>query len=535
MIKRKPLTALKDLATKAGRWLGLTAPPAPHTHAVKNDRFDELAWRDTWDQAPTLRELAYDLADVHDYTDDLLRDVWTAAYKAVPELHPRHEMDRSRLLNHQVVEALLNAADFTALRDHTVGDPYAAAMAVLAQRAALRAMLDQTRDAQQAAQAAAEAQQEAEHAAHAVQAALEAAEQAADEDGQVPEDAEAQVADAIAAAEAAEQAAQQAEQAARSALTDAAPRIHAAARAAAAEAEQQAREESELMAGWGVQPGDLQRMSFEERQQLAQRLAGGRLAEFALLIGRFRAMAKGERARRVRGAPGELIGVTMGDDLSRLVPSELVALAVPALRAEFAARLAEGRLMTYETHGEDSAGAGAIIACVDCSSSMTKADGNGITREAWAKAFALALLDQARASRRTFVGVLFSSETQVRVFRFPQGRADIGQVLEFAEHFFAGGTSFQAPLDAAADVLQEQHDTAGMRHGDIVLITDGECRVTGEWMGEWRKRKAILDHRVFGVTVTSSPGPVLEELCDSVRTVTDLTDLDVSADMFRLI
>ena len=63
-----------------------------------------------------------------------------------------------------------------------------------------------------------------------------------------------------------------------------------------------------------------------------------RLARFADLIGRFRQMAAGERARKVEQAPGELVGVTLGDDLARLIPAEATNLGVPALRGVFAAR-----------------------------------------------------------------------------------------------------------------------------------------------------------------------------------------------------
>jgi uncharacterized protein with von Willebrand factor type A (vWA) domain len=142
------------------------------------------------------------------------------------------------------------------------------------------------------------------------------------------------------------------------------------------------------MAAWGMSPGELQRMPFDHRARLAARLRDGRLGEFAELIGRFRRMAAGQRARKTEHAPGELTGVTLGDDLGRLIPSEAAALGVPALRAAFAARYAEQRLFTYETRGEENTGRGAIIACIDCSGSMAG------DREAWAKACALALLDQ---------------------------------------------------------------------------------------------------------------------------------------------
>jgi hypothetical protein len=54
-------------------------------------------------------------------------------------------------------------------------------------------------------------------------------------------------------------------------------------------------------------------------------------------------MANGERARKVENAAGELVGVTLGNDLSRVIPSELANLGLPELRAVFAVRYAAVR------------------------------------------------------------------------------------------------------------------------------------------------------------------------------------------------
>jgi hypothetical protein len=115
---------------------------------------------------------------------------------------------------------------------------------------------------------------------------------------------------AIEAAEAAEAAARRAAQAAAQALAAATPGIRVAARNAAAKAAEAVREEAALMRAWGVGPGELERMPFEQRARLAERLRRSRLAEWAELIGRFRQMAGGERARKVENAAGELVGVT---------------------------------------------------------------------------------------------------------------------------------------------------------------------------------------------------------------------------------
>lgn len=508
-----------------------------HTTAVLADRFDRVTWHDTYRQSAGLRQLAQELSERHDGTVDLLTDTFLAAYKINPRLRERAEMDLSRLVNHQAVTSLTESPEFTELRRETAGDPYAAAMAVLAQAAALRRILECSQNAQDQAQQLKRAQRGAEDAPTAL--GLPLRQNAVDATGSdaVPVPA----ADASASrTEAAGATAQQAPGGFARAFAAAAPGIRTAAREAAATAADAVRQEAALMRAWGVGSGELERMPFDRRAQLAARLRGSRLAQWAELIGRFRQMARGERARKVENRCGELVGVTLGDDLSRVIPSELVNLGLPELRAVFAARYAAGELMLYDSQGEQSTGQGAIIACVDTSHSMYAAGPGGVTREAWAKACALALLDQARHAKRDFVGVLFSSADKIRTFRFPAGQpAGIAQVLDFAETFLGGGTSYQTPLTAAGALLAEEFNDAAQLRGDIVMITDDECDVTEEWMRDWRATKHLLGFRVFGLAIgapsAAETGSVLEALCDNLRMIEDLTDVHTAADLFRVI
>ncbi|MBI0296045.1 VWA domain-containing protein [Streptomyces sp. PRKS01-29] len=535
--------ALDALASRAGTWLGRSAAaPVRHTAAVVADRFDRITWRDTYEQSAGLREVAEELDRRHDHATDLLTDVFLAAYQVRPRLRDRAEMAPSRLVNHQVVTAVVESPEFAELHRETAGDPYAAAMAVLAQAAAVRGMLERSRGARERAERASGARQDADGAAAAVAEALQRAADEADEDGTVPTPAADAVRRAIDAAETAESAARRAAQDAARALAAAAPGIRAAARNAAGKAAEAVREEAALMRAWGVAPGELERMPFDRRARLAERLRTGRLAQWAELIGRFRQMADGERARKVENATGELVGVTLGDDLSRVIPSELAGLGLPELRAVFAARYAAGELMLYDAQGERTTGQGAVIACVDTSHSMYAAGPGGVTREAWSKACALALLDQARHAGRDFVGILFSAADQLRVFRFPADGprpAGIDRVLDFAETFLGGGTSYQAPLTAAAELLEEEFNDAARARGDIVMITDDECGVTEEWMRGWNDAKHRLGFRIFGVAIgaprAAGTGSVLEALCDNLRSIEDLTDVHAAADLFRVI
>ncbi|MEW2398704.1 VWA domain-containing protein [Streptomyces sp. NPDC046862] len=563
---RTPST-LDELASGAGKWLGLASAAAPtrHTAAVVADRFDRITWRDTYEQSAGLRDLAEELNERYDCATDLLTDVFLAAYKARPRLREREEMDPSRLVNHQVISCLVESLEFAELRRETAGDPYAAAMAVLAQATVLRGLLERSRQALEQSEQAKKAQQNAEDAATAVSEALQQAADDADwSDGagavraqaaNAVQEATAQAADAvqearaqaahavqeaIEAAEAADAVVRQATQDAAQALAAAAPGVRVAARNAAAKAAEAVREEAALMRAWGVGSGELERMPFDQRARLAELLRTGRLAQWAELIGRFRQMAGGERARKVENATGELVGVTLGNDLSRVIPSELAALGVPELRAVFAVRYAAGELMLYDSQGEQTTGQGAVIACVDTSHSMYEAGPGGVTREAWAKACALALLDQARHAGRDFVGILFSAADKIQVFRFPGGRpAGIDRTLDFVETFLGGGTSYQTPLTAAAELLEEEFNDAARRRGDIVMITDDDCGVTEEWMRGWNDAKRLLGFRVFGVVVgaprVGDAGSFLEALCDNLRSVEDLTDVHAAAGLFRVI
>ncbi|MEV5982187.1 VWA domain-containing protein [Streptomyces sp. NPDC052114] len=474
-----------------------------YTTAVIADRFEQIAWRDTYEQSAGLRELSAELTGRNSGAMDLLTDVFLAAYKVGPRLRERGEMAFSRLVHHQIVASLMEAPEFAELRRETAGDPYAAAMAVLAQAPALRRMLEDSRAAQDQAERADRAQRLSD--------------------------------DAAAAGEA-----QQAAQGAARALAMAAPGVRGSARGAVAKATAAVRAEASLVRAWGVGSGELERMSFDERERLAERLRTGRLAQWADLIGRFRQMAEGERARRVEGATGELIGVTLGDDLSRVVPSELANLGLPELRAVFAARYAAGELMLYDHQGERKTGRGAVIACVDTSHSMYMEGPGGGTREAWAKACALALLDQARHAERDFVGILFSSADKIRVHRFPAGEpVALARVLDFAEAFLGGGTSYQTPLTTAADLLEEEFGDAARMRGDIVMLTDDECEVTEEWMRGWNEAKHRLGFRVFGVAIGAPPaaeaGSVLDALSDNLRSIEDFLDVHAAADLFRVI
>ncbi|WP_018504918.1 vWA domain-containing protein [Parafrankia discariae] len=541
------MTRLGELQTAAAPWSG-----RPDPLVLTDDRADLAVWEQTREDCPALASLDADLTDRYGIPG-LARDLWLAAYARDPHVADTADVEPARLPARAILAAQAGTPEQRELRRISAGDPYAAAMGVLAQSGALHQMLatlDKTPPrgpGKEARRQLRKARREAAAAAEAVREALANAEDDVDDDpgGEVSRPLSVDVQRAVAEAEGADADATTAAQAAQEAgvgedggdLTVA--RLRAAARTAAAGAETALAAEAAVMTGWGVEPGQLERLDAGERMRLAEKMRGGKLAAFAALIGRFRQMATAQRARRVEHAKGEYVGVTLGDDLAALVPDELVALAVPALRAQFAIRYADRQLMVYDQRGIDHDAQGAIIAVVDCSTSMTNWDTHGLTGEAYAKALALALLDSARAARpvRAFAGILFASEP-IDPIVFPADLpVDLGEQIRFAETFPGGGTVFAPALDAAAGLLEAEFNATGRAKADIVIITDGAAELEPAWITAWKARRHRLGFRVFAVTVgdwADDPAD-LEAICDDVRRVADLTDTRATADLFRAI
>ena len=285
----------------------------------------------------------------------------------------------------------------------------------------------------------------------------------------------------------------------------------------------------------GLGGGGEGKVSVEKRLELGERLAKSKkLQLLARLTGAFREVAFEARRRRVARAPQELHEIKAGAELNRLLPSELLGLSKRrrALPLEFLRRLTEGQLLQFDLHGP--AARGPMVVCVDGSGSMQG------SKELWAKAVALTLMEVARRERRRCLAVVFSgTEVLFEVELLGQGRRGQGRmrvlddaVLSFAEHFPGGGTNFEAPLRRALSAVAE----GAYRRGDVVFITDGEATVSDELVADIKaaKKKHRFKIRSIEVDVAGSRAETLERFSDEVRKISDLT-ADSLADLFAAV
>lgn len=288
----------------------------------------------------------------------------------------------------------------------------------------------------------------------------------------------------------------------------------------------------ELRRSMGLGSGREGRVGAAERLELGERLMRSRkLQLLARLVGAFREVAFEARRRRVVRSPQELHAVGTGAHLDRLLPSELLGLPrhQGVLHRDFLRRLAEGQLLEYELHGASSRGP--MVVCVDGSGSM-----HG-SKEIWAKAVALTLMEIARRERRRCLAIVFSSGQELFEVELlgSHGRWNVrapvldDNVLAFAEHFPGGGTDFEQPMRRALEAVA----AGNYRRGDIVFITDGHAHVSEDLIadiGEARKRHRFRVRGIL-VDVADSDRSSLLRFCDEVREVTDLV-ADSLSDLF---
>ncbi len=238
-----------------------------------------------------------------------------------------------------------------------------------------------------------------------------------------------------------------------------------------------------------------------------------------------------ERETRLPDAPGELRGIRHSDRIERLLGSEAAQIRHPVLRKLWRARLAESRLLTYESEAvliervPDPAAAapraarptpqrqqrGPMIVCLDTSGSMRGAPQN------IAKA---AVLEAARTAHREGRGcklIAFGGAGELLERDLAGGPDGLRALLELMGQSFDGGTDVQTPIERAIARVHEQ----AWRSADLLIISDGEFGCTGDTLNQLDRARARLGLRVQGILVGDRETMGLLEVCDQIHWLRD--------------
>jgi uncharacterized protein with von Willebrand factor type A (vWA) domain len=269
-------------------------------------------------------------------------------------------------------------------------------------------------------------------------------------------------------------------------------------------------------------PGTLQAAtapgSGERTLPLALRLRSDRrLKRIALLAGRLKRIAASKRRQRVRHGADEITDIEQGAHLGRALPSELGKLAHPRRRLDFFRSLLERQILQYQLVGSEQLGRGPLVLLLDKSASMATGDGS---RDVWASALALALLEHAHAERRTFALVAFNGGITYEATIRPTER--LPQEALFVT--CTGGTRIATAVDRG---LQLVAAGAALRKADLVLITDGRDDAI-EDAPALRARARALNASILGLAI-DSPAEQLDVWCDHAYGITDLSTVNTDA------
>lgn len=487
-------------------------------HAVERDRWDVEDWTDTRAAIRPLRKLEERLEEVSYAAPTVVADVHQLLARPAPRLVDPSDLRPGFRVNREVVGKLEDSDALRQLRQHTVGDAFAAGLATSQMEGSLTELYQELAPVQEAADEADKAADEYDDAC--------------DDAGVEPGSPEAQANDAL---EQLAQAAEAAADALDAALGDMGPVIERRVREAAEAAAEDAETTNAAASGWGLDPGELSSLDPATRLALTERLTTPRMLRLAELFGRLRSEMWAQTSRRWDQGPDEIADVTLGDDLNLLLSSELLGLCEPELEIDFLDRYDRKQLLQYELRTRAKEAKGSVIYVRDSSDSMFNPSD---APDLFAAALGLVLLDVARQQRRGFRAVVFGSVGQTRSFDFGDdaSQASLTERLAFAEFTFTrAGTAFEGPLDVAAEFLADEFERTGKTTGDIVFATDGTAKVQPEWLDAWDAKREALGFRCYGLTIGMDSYGSIEAVSDFVTPVYRLLDGGDIGDVFNAV
>jgi len=526
-----------------------------HERVIDTDKWDEEDHEKAMRLIPPYVASRRQLGEFTPTGKSAMEDTYFTFLKAQPHTRDEADIKPSHAVNRAVITEMQDLNEVSRLRFYSVGDDVQAALSASTVEPDLETLFDRLKSQQDASDELrdsladlADAFERREEAEHDLDDMIERMKAAADDPGDSDEaddggEAQAAQAAALAAAQAAQAAAQAAYEEAQATAQGLAddlekdlhqqqPTINMALQGAVGRAADEAQASNEAAACWGLSPGELQHLPAQERMALAKKLSGDRFRRIADLFGPMKNLMLSEQQRRTTHSHEEIYDIELGDDLSRVVPSELQKLGDPLLKLDFMQRYADHALPIYAMQGQEKLSRGGIILCEDGSGSMRG------EREMWAKAFMLCLLHLARQQNRTMHLLHFGSRNQITHIGFVKPEDfTIERIIEAAEVFYGGGTHFETPMAASIDILSDEFTKFGSVRADVVFVTDDDCQVESSFMTNYLAEMERLQSTTWGIGVAGRKpvkGGALHTMCDGkVAGISDFLSGDEVRFVFR--
>lgn len=286
------------------------------------------------------------------------------------------------------------------------------------------------------------------------------------------------------------------------------------------EADDEVCETSDFIDMWGIGDDDGGgRIPFNEKREAVERIRNSKkLKDLTNLIGRFKDSALQDQKRKTKDGATSIKSIKNGNKIESVLPSEKMKLCNSVTKQDFYRKYNQKELLQYELESTNKKSQGPLIICGDESGSMQGA------REKWSKAVAIAMLEIAHVQKRDYAYIAFGNNANEPII-IEKGKVEPNKVLNIAEMFKNGGTSFEAPLKKALVLIKDSK----FSKADIVLITDGESSISETFMKELKRIKEDKEFNIMGICINAGQGHVsiktLETFCDKVIMLDKISDL----------
>jgi uncharacterized protein with von Willebrand factor type A (vWA) domain len=288
----------------------------------------------------------------------------------------------------------------------------------------------------------------------------------------------------------------------------------------------------------------------QDKLALARQVMSTRkLKLIAELAGRMINTALYKQRSKVYHDPDEIVGVTNGNDLGKLLSSEMFKLGDEYLEMIFYQQYLERGLLNWDMIGHEKQARGPIVLGVDSTGSMAAyMDGSWdededesepqsgeprYSKEVWSKALMFALLTIARKQNRDFAIVHFGGfQKQIRTFRFLKGKATAQELVEASLHFYnSNHTTFTYVVEQTLKLTEE----SAFRHADFILVTDGIGDIADLTFERYQRVRKDRDMHSYGIYLPDANDrrgeQVLARLVDAQVSVLDLDKDDKALDL----
>ena len=235
---------------------------------------------------------------------------------------------------------------------------------------------------------------------------------------------------------------------------------------------------------------------------------------------------------------GQISGLRLSNDISAVLPSELVLFKHPSTRLLFAKKFAEKQLLSYayenitvserqvitkeEIEVAVTEPKGPIIVCVDTSGSMHSAP------ERIAKTVTFALSKMAIEEKRACYLVSFSTGIEtLDISSFKSSNA-LSQLVGFLRKSFHGGTDANPALVHAVGMLQENE----WKNADILMISDFIMNNLSDELIENISKEQENETHFFSLSIGSS-GNQMAIACFDENWTYDINSPDAQRHLVR--